>query len=160
MKKIVKNGNNYNDYNTKFYEKKIIIIKRITRFYIKNNIRMRELSQHVSARFKFDLDAWKSSVPPSTVQGSSEKSAPTPLEWALQQVVKMKSEYGYSIHSLSSWPTLPFLHQPPELAQKGVQLQLKGSKRDWETGWRMTCWTHYYMCQSMAQLFQRQKQKK
>lgn len=47
------------------------------------------------AKFKFDLDAWKSLVPPSTARGSSEKSAPTPLEWALQRVVKMKSEYGY-----------------------------------------------------------------
>jgi len=48
------------------------------------------------AKFKFDLDAWKSLVPPSTAQGSSEKSStPTPLEWALQQVLKMKSEYGY-----------------------------------------------------------------
>ena len=46
------------------------------------------------AKFKFDLDAWKSLVPPSTAQGSSEKSAPTP-EWALLRVVKMKSEYGY-----------------------------------------------------------------
>ena len=47
------------------------------------------------AKFKFDLDAWKSLVPPSTARGSSEKSAPTPLEWALQRVGKMKSEYGY-----------------------------------------------------------------
>ena len=47
------------------------------------------------AKFKFDLDAWKSLVPPSTARGSSEKSAPTPLEWALQRAVKMKSEYGY-----------------------------------------------------------------
>ena len=36
------------------------------------------------AKFKFDLDAWKSLVPPSAGRGSSEKSAPTPLEWALQ----------------------------------------------------------------------------
>ncbi|XP_068720533.1 zinc finger protein 862-like [Montipora capricornis] len=47
------------------------------------------------AKFRFDLDAWKSLVPPSKARGSSEKSAPTPLEWALQRVVKMKSEYGY-----------------------------------------------------------------
>lgn len=40
------------------------------------------------AKFKFDLDTWKSLVPPSTVRGSSEKSAPTPLEWALQQVLR------------------------------------------------------------------------
>ena len=46
------------------------------------------------AKFRFDLDG-KSLVPPSKAQGSSEKSAPTPLEWALQRVVKMKSEYGY-----------------------------------------------------------------
>ena len=46
------------------------------------------------AKFKFDQNPWKSLVPPSTVQGSSEKSStPTPLEWALQQVLKMKSEY-------------------------------------------------------------------
>ena len=47
------------------------------------------------AKFKFDLYAWKSLVPPSTARGSSEKSAPTTLEWALQRVLKMKSEYGY-----------------------------------------------------------------
>ena len=45
--------------------------------------------------FKFDLDAWKSIVPPSTAWGSNEKSAPTPLEWALQRVDRMKSVYGY-----------------------------------------------------------------
>ena len=32
------------------------------------------------AKFKFDLDAWKSLVPPSTARGSSEKSAPIPLK--------------------------------------------------------------------------------
>ncbi|XP_068762491.1 zinc finger protein 862-like [Montipora capricornis] len=47
------------------------------------------------AKFRFDLDPWKSLVPPSKARGSSEKSAPTPIEWALQRVVKMKSEYGY-----------------------------------------------------------------
>ena len=47
------------------------------------------------AKFKFDQDAWKSLIPPSTARASSEKSAPTPLEWGLQRVVKMKSEYGY-----------------------------------------------------------------
>ena len=91
------------------------------------------------AKFKFDLDAWKSLVPPSTARGSSEKSAPIPLKWVLQRVVKMKSEYGYPIHSLSSWQKLPYLHQSPMLGQKGVQLRLKGSKRDWETAWRMKC---------------------
>ena len=47
------------------------------------------------AKFKFDLDAWKSLVPPPAARGSSEKSASTPLDWALQRVIKMKSEYGY-----------------------------------------------------------------
>ena len=47
------------------------------------------------AKFKFDLDAWKSLIPPSTVRESSVKSSLTPLEWALQQLFKMKSEYGY-----------------------------------------------------------------
>lgn len=47
-----------------------------------------------------------------------------------------------SIHSLSSSPKLPYLHQSPILGQKGVQVRLKGSQRDWEKGWRMTCWTH------------------
>ena len=32
------------------------------------------------AKFKFDLDAWKSLVPPSTARGSSKKSAPIPLK--------------------------------------------------------------------------------
>ena len=47
------------------------------------------------AKFKFDLDVWKSLVPPSTARESSEKSSLTPLEWALQRLIKMKSEYGY-----------------------------------------------------------------
>ncbi|KAK3703202.1 hypothetical protein QZH41_004969 [Actinostola sp. cb2023] len=39
------------------------------------------------SKFKFDLDSWKGVIPVSA------KS--TPLEWALQRVMKMKSEYGY-----------------------------------------------------------------
>ena len=55
------------------------------------------------AKFKFDLDSWKGVIP-SFVHGSSTtakskettvKSSSTPLEWALQRVLKIKSEYGY-----------------------------------------------------------------
>lgn len=47
------------------------------------------------AKFKFDLDAWKSLVPSSKAR-ETRKRVPLPtLEWALQRVVKMKSEYAY-----------------------------------------------------------------
>ena len=81
------------------------------------------------AKFKFDQDPWKSLVPPSTVQGSSEKSStPTPLEWALQQVLKMKSEYGYFYPLIVELAEVAL--SAPVLGQKEVPVGLKGSKRD------------------------------
>ena len=64
-KKIVKNWNNYNGYNTKCYENKNIYI-HIYKINLKNNIRTRELSQHVSAAYlKWDSPIW-CALPPST----------------------------------------------------------------------------------------------
>ena len=142
----------------KEYDKEIKILA--------DHIFFREMEDKVSkallkaewAKFKFDLDAWKSLVPPSTARGSSEKSAPIPLKSVLQRVVKMKSEYGYPIHSLSCWQKLPYLHQSPMLGQKGVQLRLKGSKRNWETTWRMKC--SLLNVSIKVPVFQLQKQKK
>ena len=52
-------------------------------FFFQGNGRQLEVSKALLkadwAKFKFDLDAWKSIVPLSTARGSSEKSAPIPL---------------------------------------------------------------------------------
>lgn len=83
------------------------------------------------AKFKFDLDTWKSLVPPSPGRGSSEKSAPTPLE----QVVRMKSEYGYFYPLIVELAEValssPITNAWPERGASAVK-RIK-------TGWRMTC---------------------
>ena len=60
------------------------------------------------AKFKFDLDSWKSVLSSSVKDKPNEgkttaatgkevtvQRSTTPLEWSLQRVMKLKSEYGY-----------------------------------------------------------------
>ena len=46
---------------------------------------------------KFDMLKWKSEMPdPSVLQN-------TPLEWTLQRLLRMKSEFGYFFPKLVTW---------------------------------------------------------
>ena len=108
------------------------------------------------AKFKFDLESWKSVIPPSinnknskgkqtststtataTKPGSSFQNTCTPLEWALQRGMKCKSDYGYFYPALVDLAEValsaPFTNAWPERgasALKRIKTRLRNRTKN------------------------------